>query len=109
MIAAGDAIVDKHSGFVFYATHEDVANWETDGGFYKNIYLWMPRQEDWQEIYGEYYGRIGVGFRKLEKFCRENITPFTDNQEWDVLWCLFVSSEVYNIYWDWEKEKWMQK
>jgi len=50
------------------------------------FYIWLPRQEDWQQLY------------------HDQII-----YDWNILWCLFFHKEVYGLIWDWDKEKWWKK
>jgi hypothetical protein len=72
-------------------------------------WIYLLSQEDWQEIYessGLYmytwcpsnllYIDIPISVREGLSF-KELFT---------MRWCLFVSREVYNLTWNWEKKKW---
>lgn len=77
--------------------------------------IWLPRQEDWQEIV-----KIHVFANTLDRWISLNIVylrehvielvrgrGFTLADYWTILWCLFVHKEVYGSIWDWEEKKWI--
>ena len=79
--------------------------------FVKDL-IWEPRQEDWQEIYLKHKPED----KEIEKFtdviyghyeCTDLL--FDDIiGNFNLMWCLFVHKEVYNLVWDWEEKKWVK-
>ena len=82
----------------------------------ENTKIWLPNQENWQEILEKYLKANNRGtnvYTILAKF--SNITiPFTVsvtniNKYFTIAWCLFIHKEVYGLIWDWDKKKWVKK
>lgn len=103
-----------HSGDRYYRPKEDAVRHNCRGcdtilDFEKEECVWLPRQEDWQE---KYKGVVYVS--DLESFENnyEDIPTQADisnnSQYFTILWCLFVSREVYGLEWSWEESKWVK-
>ena len=89
----------------------------TDFGYHTH-FIWLPRQEDWQEIWEEKGDDIYPPLRITDVVtgCSDNkyyhgiLRNCCDSYSewWTVLWCLFVHKEVYGLTWDWDNKKWVK-
>jgi hypothetical protein len=85
----------------------------------KDTLTWLPRQEDWQEIFDNHkidskIGHIGVNTHDIHvmdldvETINQIYNVMTTKDHWDLLWCCFVHKEVYNLEWNCKKDEWVQ-
>jgi len=78
----------------------------------RSDYVWLPRQEDWQELYQKHITQWATCYDLIDfedEFDRiQNLPQRIDTMsEYNtILWCLFVHREVYRLEWSWEEKKW---
>jgi len=82
----------------------------------KETHLWLPSQEQWQEKYAEKsrmqafnYITNGLGDALdivSNELSEKELELMPLSELYTILWCLFVSHEVYGLTWDWEESKW---
>ena len=88
---------------------------------FHKYFTWLPRQEDWQEIYRKHTNSDVTGtaerqfeleFDLLSYWLNDRTIIGTRKKEevnsWAEAWCLFVNYEVYGLTWDWEEKKWVK-
>lgn len=86
---------------------------------FRNYLTWLPRQEDWQRVYRKHKGIQSIDIvysgmtEGLYQLCKHKMVvtefPTSIPELYTILWCLFVSNEVYGLEWDWKEEKWLMK
>ena len=78
----------------------------------KNRDVWLPRQEDWQDIlYSDKkkHDCFNTKFFNFYDECTNTITSQSLKEFFTILWCLFVHKEVYGLTWDWEEDRWVKE
>ena len=72
--------------------------------------VWLPRQEDWQDIlYSDKkkHNCFNTKFFNFYNECTNTITSQSLKEFFTILWCLFVHKEVYGLKWEWKLNKWV--
>ena len=96
-----------------------LSGYETDGGYYghsiyeneidgckKNKHFLIPRQDQLQNMMGNYYDAVE---RMYEALCNEHWDLWQDYKSMEQLWLGFVMFENYNKKWSEDKQKWIKK
>jgi hypothetical protein len=80
--------------------------------------IWLPRQEDWQDIYlkfkwDKHRTHIGILVEDFIPYIKRewenHIGTWIYECNTNVFWCLFVHKEVYGLVWDWDKNVWRKE
>jgi len=90
-------------------THEHIRVTEMKNPQYFTGVVWLPRQEDWQEIIEENKIPTLFFFRDFyNKWAQPQICSLSLKEMTTIAWCLFVHKKVYGLSWDWDKSKWVK-
>ena len=83
---------------------------------FHKYFTWLPRQEDWQEIYSRYMNVCDTCTFVLNDWNNEYLDTnpkfpldLSTSEFWTMLWCLFVHEVAYRLTWSWEEKKWKKE
>jgi len=80
-----------------------------DQYIYKKDDVWLPRQDQLQEIAGEDLSNSKTTlFYRLYDWKNKEY-PRTYQESWEQLWLAFVMHERFGKYWDFETKEWVNE
>jgi len=97
-----------NEGFLFYIDVNNINNGDVNTfGTEKGENIWLPRQDQLQELISKDICRLVNGFESYTSNLDSEKNGFADEYNtYEKLWLAFVMKEKYNKIWNRFKQKW---
>lgn len=110
----GDKVLSN--GNIEYVIHNLISRPDCDSDEWSEVsnqlmldVKWIPTPEDWQEKWFEKFRpRVSVMETFNNFYHAFYAHDYSHNFTMQIMWCLFVHHEVYNLVWDWSNKKWIK-